>query len=133
MKSLCLGVLAIAVLCGCVQEPEPAPQYAFLVSTATTDDALPSDLPDDARTALDTSTARFVASHDGEDLWLAKSRDQLSICILAYVSSSDWVVGCGGGRGALSVTGARGDYLIQADGVEAPEGYKPVAQNVYVQ
>jgi hypothetical protein len=104
--------------------------FAVLDRPAESADALPTDLPDYAFDNLDPESARFVADHDGVELYLTRGADS-GICLLAYPNAEDWVVGCSGGRW-LKVGGRSTKYEVRADGAPAPEGATALSANVYL-
>ncbi|WP_127791847.1 hypothetical protein [Agromyces sp. LHK192] len=127
-SSVVAVVLSVAVLSGCVQ---PGSGFAALERDRTAGDEVPTDLPDHAFGEADLSSSRLVGSHNDSDLYLLRSNDRRSVCLLAYPNDTEWVVSCGQGGSGFGLGGPAGDFIVRPDHTPAPDGYVAVASNVY--
>ncbi|MGC5172782.1 hypothetical protein ACPW96_16880 [Micromonospora sp. DT81.3] len=102
--------------------------FALLDRDAESADALPADLAGDAYDSVDTASARWVAEHDGDQLYLARGTEVGTVCLLVH--REDWVVGCGGPQ--LGVSNATRTYYVQPDADPDPVTGTKVTENVFV-
>lgn len=104
--------------------------YAVLDREPDASDGVP-ELPSYAWHTADPATARFVAEHDETSLWLMRADDD-AVCLLAYVDSDTWILGCGGsGASSFGVGGAAGSFTVVPDGMPSPEGMAQLSENVF--
>lgn len=86
-------------------------------------------LTDYAYDAVDASTSRFVADHEGASIWLAEGLEGTTVCLIVDAGADAWVVGCGGAP--TRVGGLTGSFEVVPDGAPAPEGATQISENVY--
>ena len=125
--TVALSMFLALALSGCIGVGSG---FAVLDRDAEPEDVLPSGLPDFSDEDVEPSSSRFVGEHDGDQLYLAKSKDG-GICLLvAPENPRDWVMGCGAGI-AVDVGGPSGNYLVRPDAAPAPEDSVRISPNVY--
>lgn len=127
--SIAAGGLLIALgLTGCLSSGSG---FAVLDAPAQPGDVLPTELPDYAYDGLDPASSRFVGEHDGDRLYLAKGANA-SACLIVYPNNQEWVIGCGGGDGSVTVGNGTRKYEVQPDDAPAPNGAEEISPNVFV-
>ncbi|ACZ20289.1 hypothetical protein Sked_03210 [Sanguibacter keddieii DSM 10542] len=130
LVAVSLGMVAAGGLAAC-SGSEPA--YADLDAAQGVTRELPpvvSDSDDDAAAA----GYRWVAEHDGVQLWIGAVEEDDMVCLAAYASDTEWVHACGGTGATPPQFGGRGvgTFFVVADGQDAPSGTVALSENVFV-
>lgn len=125
VAALALAAAALA-LAGCTSTA----RYTDLESTETR--ALPATVPEDTLADFDLDSMRWVAEHEGTEVWLARGSRPAEVCILFSVGDDAWATGCAEAGGQMTVSG-RGPqrFVVIPDGQPAPEGFVAISHNVY--
>ncbi|MCC2031442.1 hypothetical protein [Microbacterium allomyrinae] len=105
--------------------------YSALDREAEPADELPAVVID-GNDEIAVETARYVGEHGGAGLWLARTEEPDTVCLIVYPGDQDWVTGCGAEGGPFIVGGPSGEYAVGPDGAPAPEGSSQLTENVYV-
>jgi hypothetical protein len=123
--ALAFAAAALA-LAGCTSTA----RYTDLESTETR--ALPATVPEDTLADFDLDSMRWVAEHEGTEVWLALGSRPAEVCILFSVGDDAWATGCAEAGGQMTVSG-RGPqrFVVIPDGQPAPEGFVAISHNVY--
>lgn len=126
VAALALAAAALA-LAGCTS----AAGYSDLDSTETR--GLPDAVPEDTLANFDLHSMRWVAEHEGTEVWLARGSRPAEVCILFSSDDDHWATGCAGAGGQMTVSG-RGPqrFAVVPDGQPGPEGFAAISRNVYV-
>lgn len=94
-------------------------------------DQLPAgfSFPELEQSEIITDSARMVGTHEGGQVWLARTTDGLCIGLYADGASDRWA--CSGGTPmTMGMPGAH--YTVVADADVPPEGATAISENVFV-
>lgn len=117
---------AMLALTGCTSSGG----YTDLESTETR--ALPDTVPEDTLANFDLDSMRWVAEHEGTEVWLARGSRPAEVCILFSPDDDAWATGCAGAGGQMTVSGPGPQrFVVVPDGQPGPEGFTAISHNVY--
>ncbi len=85
-------------------------------------------IPDEAFENADVDTARHVATHHLDELYLMRA-DGHGVCLLVYTRPGDWVMGCG--AGGLTVQASGAEYAVLPDAAAGGGEGERLSENVY--
>lgn len=122
------SLLLALTLTGCVASSSG---FEVLEREATAADALPSGLPDYSTDRLMATSSRFITEHDGNSLYLARSADDESVCLVIYASAEEWISGCGSTGREFGLGGPMGNYVVLPSAADAPDGVERLSDNLY--
>lgn len=126
-------LLVVAAAVGLLAACSASPVFADLERAATADDVLPADLPASAGEDFVDGSVRLVGDHDGVEYFLAWSASiRNGACVVAFRSADEWVGGCGGPGGPLTLSGGGTTVVLASDDLITAEDGTPVGSNLVV-
>jgi hypothetical protein len=126
-------LLVVAAAVGLLAACSASPAYSDLERAATATDVLPGDLPAYAAEDFIDGSVRLVGAHDGVEYFLAWSASiPNGACVVAFRSADEWVGGCGGPGGAMTLSGGGTTVVLASDDLITAEAGTPVGSNLVV-
>ena len=118
--------LVVSLLAGC----SVPSAFGVLDTEAGPEDKLSADFAEIDASTLDLDSVRFAVSHDGVNLYLAKS-PKGDIC-LAIGSGSSSMIACGDPTGSFGARSPAGSFEVRPAPIAERDGWTVLTENIRV-